>query len=77
LARVFGGPLAEGRKLKSVDGQMAQTGTIFRLQGAATTKLALAEHGDIVAIAKAEKVQVGQIFGTAEPARAAPFPTER
>ncbi len=65
LARVFDGSLAEGRELKGVDGQTAQAGAIFRLQGAGTAKLALAEHGDIVAIAKAEKLQVGQILGTA------------
>jgi elongation factor G len=77
LARVFGGPLAEGRELKGAGGETARAGTLFRLQGATTTKLALAEHGDIVAIAKAEMAQVGQIFGTAEAARTAPSPTER
>jgi elongation factor G len=64
LARVFGGPLTEGLELTSADGRAVQAGTIFRMQGAATTKLARAEHGDIVAIAKADAAQAGQIFGT-------------
>jgi elongation factor G len=65
LARVFGGPLTEGLELTSADGQTARAGTVFGLQGATTTKLARAEPGDIVAIAKVEAMQAGQIFGTA------------
>ena len=63
LARLFGGPLAEGREMRSVEGETVRTGTIFRLQGAAATKLAMAEAGDIVAIAKCETARIGQIFG--------------
>ena len=63
LARLFGGPLAEGRELKAAEGATAQAGTIFRLQGAATAKLPVAEAGDIVAIARTEAAQVGQVFG--------------
>jgi elongation factor G len=71
LARVFGGPLTEGLELTSVDGQTVRAGPMFKLQGATTTKLVRAEPGDIVAIAKAEAVQAGQIFGTAGLALAA------
>jgi elongation factor G len=75
LARVFGGPLTEGRELKNVDGKTARTGTVFRVQGPNITKLALAEHGDIVAIAKPEAVQIGQVFGTAETSPDSPITT--
>jgi elongation factor G len=68
LARMFGGPLTEGLELTSTDGRTVRAGTMFRMQGAATTKLARAEHGDIVAIAKGEAVQAGGIFGASEPA---------
>jgi elongation factor G len=65
LARVFGGPLTEGLELTSADGRTVRAGTMFKLQGATATKLARAEPGDIVAIAKAEAMLTGQIFGTA------------
>lgn len=64
LARLFGGPLTEGRELAGEDDRTVQAGTLFRVQGATTTKLARADHGDIVAIARAEAVQPGQVFGT-------------
>jgi elongation factor G len=65
LARVFGGPLTDGLELTSADGQAARAGTLFGVQGRITTKLARAEPGDIVAIAKAEAMETGEIFGTA------------
>ena len=65
LARVFGGPLTEGLELMSADGQTVRAGTLFGVQGRITTKLGRAEPGDIVAIAKAEAMETGQIFGTA------------
>lgn len=66
LARVFGGPLTEGEELTS-EGQAARAGTIFRLQGATSTKLAHAEQGDIVAIAESGILQAGRIFSTRAP----------
>ena len=77
LARVFGGPLTEGLELTSADGQTVRAGTLFKLQGATTTKLVRAEPGDIVAIAKAGAVQAGQIFGTAGRAPATAVAIER
>ena len=65
LARVFGGPLTDGLELMSADGQTVRAGTLFGVQGRITTKLGRAEPGDIVAIAKAEAMETGQIFGIA------------
>lgn len=64
LARVFGEPLAEGAELVDAEGNHARAGTMFSLQGAATTKLARAEPGDVIGIAKAEAVQAGSRVGT-------------
>jgi elongation factor G len=77
LARVFGGPLTEGLELTSADGPTVRAGTLFKLQGATATKLARAEPGDIVAIAKSEAMQAGQIFGTAGRAPATAAAIER
>ncbi|MEA3060686.1 MAG: elongation factor [Sphingomonadales bacterium] len=61
-ARVFGGTLTEGAELKSPSGNV-RVGTLFALQGEKTAKLAKAETGDVVAIAKAEGVGAGQWLG--------------
>jgi elongation factor G len=62
FARVFGGTLAEGAELKSPSGTV-RVGTLFSVQGDKTAKLARAQVGDIVAIAKAESVGAGQWLG--------------
>jgi elongation factor G len=62
LARVFGGTLAEGTELKSPSGTV-RVGTLFSVQGDKTAKLAKAQTGDVVAIAKAEGVGAGQWLG--------------
>jgi elongation factor G len=67
LARVFGGPHTAGDELTKADGQAAQAGTLFKLQGSAIAKLARAEHGDIVAIAEAGAMQAGQILSSRTP----------
>ncbi|MEP7005645.1 MAG: elongation factor G [Sphingomonas bacterium] len=73
LARVFGEPLAEGAGLVDGEGNHARAGTMFTLQGAATTKLARAEPGDVIGIAKAEAVPAGARVGTSgRPPAAAP-----
>jgi elongation factor G len=61
-ARVFGGTLTEGAELKSPSGTV-RVGTLFALQGEKTAKLAKAETGDVVAIAKAEGIGAGQWLG--------------
>ena len=60
LARVFGGTLTEGAEMKSGDGSPVRVGTLFSLQGEKTTKLAKAEVGEVVAIAKAEAAHAGE-----------------
>ena len=62
LARLFGGPLAEGRALKGAGSAATPAGGLFRLQGGTATKAGSAEAGDIIAIAKAETAQVGEVF---------------
>lgn len=63
LARVFGGAIAEGGALTGTGGQAVSAGPLFRVQGAATTKVPRAEHGDVVAIAKVEAVKAGELLG--------------
>ncbi|MDP8912327.1 MAG: elongation factor G [Pseudomonadota bacterium] len=60
LARVFGGTLNEGAELKSRDGSPVRVGALFGVQGDKTIKLAKAEMGEIIAIAKAENVRAGE-----------------
>jgi elongation factor G len=58
-ARVFGGALSEGSELKGSAGPV-RVGTLLRMQGEKTGKVAKAEVGDVVAIAKVEGVQAGE-----------------
>lgn len=57
LARTFS-PLAEGGELGGI-----RLGTLLRLQGEKSAKIARAEAGDIVALAKLEGVHAGQWLG--------------
>jgi len=63
LARVFGGTLAEGADLHGPDGKPQRTGSLFGIQGAATTKLAKAGAGEVVGVAKADGVHAGDRLG--------------
>lgn len=65
LARVFGASLAEGSELLDSDGKSVRTGTLFVLQGTATTKIPRAGPGDIVGIAKIDTVRAGDRLGMA------------
>lgn len=60
LARVLGNGLSEGEDLA----EDIRAGALFALQGDKTNKLAAADAGDIVAIAKADAAQAGMIFGS-------------
>lgn len=60
LARVLGNGLSEGADLT----EDIRAGALFALQGDKTNKLAAADAGDIVAIAKADAAQAGMIFGS-------------
>jgi elongation factor G len=67
LARVFGGTLAEGAELKGPTGNALRVGTLFSVHGEKTAKLARAESGDVIAIAKAEGVRAGEWLGAGGP----------
>jgi elongation factor G len=60
FARIFGGSLKEGQELKSGSGETVRIGTLFGVQGEKTAKLAEANAGDVVAIAKLEGVGAGE-----------------
>lgn len=59
LARILGNGLSEGADLA----EDVRAGALFALQGEKTNKLAAAEAGDIVAIAKADAARAGMLFG--------------
>jgi len=59
LARVLGNGLNEGAELADD----VRAGALFALQGDKTNKLAAADAGDIIAIAKADSARAGMVFG--------------
>ncbi|MEQ1549950.1 elongation factor G [Sphingorhabdus sp.] len=61
LARVLGDGLSEGADLADD----IRAGALFALQGDKTSKLAAADAGDIIAIAKADSARAGMVFGNA------------
>lgn len=63
LARVLGDGLSEGAELVAGDGEAVRAGALFSMQGEKTIKLAKAEPGDIVAIAKADNAKPGMLLG--------------
>jgi elongation factor G len=77
LARIFGRPLNEGAELVRRGGQRVRAGSLFSLQGTATTKLGRAEPGAIVGIAKTEGLQSGEFAGIGQPAVAEAIAVER
>ncbi|HEX8215936.1 MAG TPA: GTP-binding protein, partial [Allosphingosinicella sp.] len=72
FARVFGGTLKEGAELRTADGTSVRIGTLFSVQGEKTAKLASADPGDVVAIAKAEGVGPGQWLSAGKSPAGAP-----
>jgi elongation factor G len=60
LTRVFGGPLEEGAELKTAGGNKIRIGALFAVQGEKTSKVQRAQPGDVVAVAKAEGIGVGE-----------------
>ncbi len=59
LARILGNGLNEGAELA----EDMRAGALFALQGDKTAKMATADAGDIVAIAKADAARAGMVFG--------------
>jgi elongation factor G len=64
LARSLGGRIAEGSDVKVEGGGHARVGSMFRVQGEKTQKVAEARPGDVVAVAKIDTVKAGQWLGT-------------
>ncbi|HPU14754.1 MAG TPA: elongation factor G, partial [Polymorphobacter sp.] len=62
FARVFGGSIGEGSDFTTSDGVTLRAGALFQVQGAATTRTAKAQPGEIVAIGKADAVHAGQLL---------------
>ena len=63
LARVVGDGLDDGTELIANTGETVRAGAIFAVQGDKTVKLARAESGDIIAIAKADNAKPGMLLG--------------
>jgi elongation factor G len=64
LARLLGGSLKEGAEVRDADGRSQRLGALFAVQGEKTQKLATAQDGDLLALAKLDGVQAGQWLGT-------------
>ena len=60
MSRALGGRIAEGSDLKAAEGRHARAGSMFKVQGEKTQKVAEARDGDIVAVAKVDDVNAGQ-----------------
>lgn len=71
FARVFGGTLSEGAELCGADGGTQRTGSLFAIQGGATSKLAKAGPGEVVGIAKADSIGAGDRLGIGAPVSSA------
>jgi elongation factor G len=64
LARALGGTTPEGSDLKTDTGDHARVGSLFKLQGEKTAKIAEARAGHLVAVAKIDNVKAGQWLGS-------------
>src|SRR5690606_37487682 len=65
-ARVFGAPLNEGAELNGPDGSPPRIGSRVHIQGDKSVKVAQADPGDVVAIAKLEGVGAGEWLSPGE-----------
>ncbi len=63
LARALGGEIAEGSDVRTRDGAATRLGALFAVQGAATQKIARANEGDLVAVAKVDGLKAGEWIG--------------
>ncbi len=63
MSRVLGGSIREGSDLKTDDGEHSRVGSLFKVQGEKTQKVAEAREGDVVAVAKIDTVKAGQWLG--------------
>ncbi|WP_205480630.1 elongation factor G [Sphingomonas arenae] len=63
FARLLGGNMAEGAEVHDADGRTTRLGALFAVQGEKMTKLARADDGDVLALAKLDSVKAGQWLG--------------
>jgi elongation factor G len=63
LTRALGGPVHENSDFKSSGGEHGRLGALFAVQGDKTAKIADANDGDVVAVAKADAVKAGDWIG--------------
>jgi len=71
FARAMGGELSDGDELTDPEGRRARPGGLFKLDGAAIRKVDRAGAGEVVAIAKLDQAQPGQVLSTDGKARRA------
>ena len=64
LARVLGDRIAEGSDLRTEDGGHVRAGSMFKVQGEKTQKMAEGGSGDVVAVAKVDTVKAGHWIGS-------------
>ncbi|HET7576876.1 MAG TPA: elongation factor G [Sphingomicrobium sp.] len=64
MSRVLGGRIAEGSDAKTADGEHARVGSLFKVQGEKTQKVAEGRDGDVLAVAKVDSVSAGEWLGT-------------
>jgi elongation factor G len=63
-ARLLGGSLSEGAEVRDAEGRAQRLGALFAVQGDKTDKLQSAADGDLIALAKLDRVGAGQWLGT-------------
>jgi elongation factor G len=63
-SRVLGDRIAEGSDLKTSDGGHARAGSLFKVQGEKTQKIAEAGDGEVVAVAKMDTAKAGEWLST-------------
>jgi elongation factor G len=64
MSRVLGGKITEGSDAKAADGEHARVGSLFKVQGEKTQKVAEGRDGDVLAVAKVDSVSAGEWLGT-------------
>lgn len=63
IARLFGGKLTDGAELQDSAGQTLRAGGLFALQGSVTAKIASADPGAVLGIAKVDTAKAGDLIG--------------
>ncbi|MFC3711513.1 elongation factor G [Sphingoaurantiacus capsulatus] len=71
FARVMSGKIGDGADLVRPDGEHARAGGLFAVQGGATTKIASAGTGEVIAVAKVTGARPGELLSADGKARAA------